>query len=294
VTDSSNTENEGTLVETHSRVQRIQGWLRRRSENKLARLSWQWFRSYLAASRNSACAISIYSCLSVVPAALMFIAVVYNGSGNVNVFAQHLVDHLRLSGDTATLVQQTFGSASSNALAASIATLVSFLLWGIGIGQIYQNVYAKAWEIEVGSLADQALYTIFFFVLSAAVAGVVIAQAELGHGGSLAVLFVVGTVGSLIFWLVVPYYLLHRQISYRQLLPGALMATILIAGTMTVAPLFLPATLAANGRAFGAFGISLTVVGYLFTLITMSVASAVFSPVWLSWREAEKIRVATE
>ena len=191
-------------------------------------------------------------------------------------------------------MQQTFGSAWSNTLAATLATIVSFLLWGIGIGQIYQNVYAKAWGIEVGSLADQALYTVFFFVLSAATAGVVIAQAELGHGGSLAALFVLGIVGSLVFWLVGPYYLLHRQIGYRRLLPGAVMATVLVIGTMTVAPLFLPATLTADGKAFGAFGISLTIVGYLFTLVTMTVASAVFSPVWLSWREAEKSRAAGE
>jgi membrane protein len=286
------TGNTGAPAGRRSRVQEIQGWLKRRSEHKLARLGWRWFQSYLVASRNSACAISIYACLSVVPAALMFIAVVYHGSGNVNVFAQHLVDHLRLTGDTAKLVQQTFGSASSNALAASIATVISFLLWGIGIGQIYQNVYAKAWEIEVGSLADQALYTIFFFVLSAATAGIVIAQSELGQGGRIALLVLVGIVGSLVFWLVVPYYLLHRQIGYRRLLPGALMATVLIGGTMTVAPLFLPATLSANGRAFGAFGISLTIVGYLFTLVTMTVASAVFSPVWLSWREEERTRAA--
>jgi membrane protein len=281
-------------AENSTRVQRILGWGKRRSEHKLVRFGLQWFTSYLSASRNSACAISIYSCLSVVPAALMFIAVVYNGSGNVNVFAQHLVDHLRLSGDTATLVKQTFGSASSNALAATLATVVSFLLWGIGIGQIYQAVYAKAWGIEVGSLIDQAMYTIFFFVFSAAFAGVVIAQAELSHGASYAALFVVGVVGSLVFWLVVPYYLLHRQVSYRQLLPGALMATVLLGGTAAVAPLFLPSTLATEGRTFGAFGISLTIVGYLFTLVTMTVASAVFSPVWLSWREAEKTRAAGE
>ena len=99
-------------AESGSRVQRILGWGKRRSEHKLVRFGMQWFKSYLVASRNSACAISIYSCLSVVPAALVFIAVVYHGSGDVNVFAQHLVDHLRLTGDTATLVQQTFGSAS--------------------------------------------------------------------------------------------------------------------------------------------------------------------------------------
>jgi len=293
MTDTGDMGDTGTPAESHSRIQGILGWLKKRSEHKLARLGWLWFKGYLAASRNSACAISIYGCLSVVPAALMLIAVVYHGSGNTNAFAQHLVDHLRLTGSTATLVEQTFGSASSNALAASVATVVSFLLWGIGIGQIYQDVYARAWGIEVASVADQALYTVFFFVLAGTVAGTVIAQSELGHGASLVALFVIGVGGSLVFWLVIPYYLLHRKISYGQLLPGAVMATILLVGTAAVAPLFFPATLEANGRAFGSFGISLTIVGYIFTMVTMSTASAVFSPVWLSWREAEKSRAAT-
>ena len=292
MTDAGNTGTTGVPAENHGRVQAILNWLKRRSEHKLARLGWQWFQSYLGASRNSACAISIYGCLSVVPAALVAVALVYHSHDNVNVFAQHLVDHLRLTGSTASLVQQTFGSASSNALAGTIAMVVTFLLWGIGIGQLYQDVYARAWGITVGSVADQALYTVFFFVLSAVVATTVIAQSELGQGGDLAALFAIGVVGSFVFWLVIPYYLLHRQIAYRKLLPGAVMATVLLVGTATVAPLFLPATLETNGRAFGAFGISLTIVGYVFTMVTMSVASAVFSPVWLAWREAEKSRVA--
>lgn len=294
MTETGATGNMGDPAQSHGRVQGILNWLKRRSEHKLARFGWEWFQSYLAASKNSACAISIYGCLSVVPAALMVVAVVYHSNANVNVFAQHLVDHLRLTGSTASLVQQTFGSASSNALAASLAMVVTFLLWGIGIGQLYQDVYARAWGITVGSVADQALYTVFFFVLSGVVAATTIAQSELGHGGSLAALFVIGIVGSLVFWLVVPYYLLHRQIAYGKLLPGAVMATVLMVGTATVAPLFLPATLETNGKAFGAFGISLTIVGYVFTMVTMSVASAVFSPVWLSWREAEKSPAAAE
>src|SRR5690242_9144840 len=103
-----------------SRVQRVLEWLRRRSDRPIGRLALQWFRGYFAASRNTGCAISIYASLSVVPAALVFVAAVYAPGSSVNVFAQHLVDHLELTGDTAKLVQGTFGSASSNALAASL------------------------------------------------------------------------------------------------------------------------------------------------------------------------------
>jgi hypothetical protein len=127
-----------------SRVQRLLGWLRGRSDRPLGRLSLQWFRAYFAASRNSGCAISIYASLSVLPAALVFVAAFYSPGGSVNTFAQHLVNHLNLTGSTATLVEGTFGTASSNALAASVTVIVSFLLWGIGIGQLYQRPWSAA------------------------------------------------------------------------------------------------------------------------------------------------------
>ena len=274
----------------HGRVQRILGWLRGRSDRPLGRLALQWFRAYFAASRNSGCAITVYSSLSVLPAALVFIAAVYAVGSDVNLFAQHLVDHLKLSGNTATLVQQTFGSASSNALAATLTMIVTFLLWGIGIGQLYQDVYARAWGISVGSPADQALYAVFFFVFAAALTLVIVAQSKLGGTGRWVVLVSAWIVGSLAFWLATPHFLLHREISLRKLLPGALLATLVLGGTAAFSPLFLGPALTTNGRAFGSLGIVLSLVGYLFVLVTLSLVCAVFSPVWLTWRGAEKSR----
>lgn len=276
-----------------SRARRIQGWLRGRGDTPLGRLALQWFRGYFAASRNSGCAITVYSSLSVLPAALAFLAVLYTPGGSVNVFAQHLVNHLNLTGDTAKLVQDTFGSASSNALAATLATVVSFLLWGIGIGQLYQDVYARAWGIEVGSAADQGLYAIFFFVFAGALSLILVGQAQLGDTGRWAAMIPAWLLGSMVFWLVVPHFLLHRRIGLRALFPGALLATIVLGGTAAASPLFLPATLTANGKAFGSFGIVLTVIGYFFVMITLSLVCAVFAPVWAEWRQAEK-RLASE
>jgi membrane protein len=275
---------------TGTRVQRLLGWLRERSDRPLGRLALQWFRAYFAASRNSGCAISMYSSLSVLPAALVFVAVLYVPGGDANVFARHLVNHLNLTGDTAKLVQDTFGSASSNAVAATLTMVVTFLLWGVGIGQLYQDVYARAWDIKVGSAADQGLYAIFFFVFAFALALVLVAQAELGDTGRWAVLVPVWIIGSLVFWLGVPHVLLHRKVSLRALLPGALLATLVLGGTAATSPLFLSATFTANGKAFGSFGIVLTVIGYFFVMITLSLVCAVFSPVWFAWREAEKRR----
>jgi len=281
----------GSLTETRGesgRVQRLLGWLRERSDRPLGRLALQWFRAYLAASRNSGCAISLYASLSVLPAALVFVAAFYSPGGSVNTFAEHLVDHLNLTGDTATLVKGTFGTASSNALAASVTVVVTFLLWGIGIGQLYQDVYARAWQVKVGSAADQGMYAVFFFVFAGALALVIVAESNLGDTGRWAVLVPVWLLGSLAFWLGVPQLLLHRKVGLRALFPGALLATIVLGGTAATSPLFLPATLTANGKAFGSFGIVLTVIGFVFVMITLSLVCAVFSPVWFEWRETER------
>ena len=278
---------------THGRVERILDWLRERSDRPLGRLALQWFRAYFEASRNSGCAIAIYSSLSVLPAALVFVAALYAAS-SVNLFAQHLVDHLNLTGSTASLVKESFGSSSSNALAATLTMVVTFLLWGIGIGQLYQDVYARAWGLKIGSAADQALYAIFFFVFAGALALVLVAQSELGDTGRWLVLVPVWIVGSLAFWLGTPHFLLHRKISVRQLLPGALMATLVLGGTAAFSPLFLAPALTTNGKAFGSLGIVLSVVGYLFVMVTLSLVCAVFSPVWLAWRADEKSRAPSE
>jgi membrane protein len=270
----------------------VQDWLARRADTSLGRLSLQLFRAYFAASRNSACAVTIYSALSVLPVVLVFLAYFHPSGDNTNVFADHLIDHLKLNGSTASLVKDAFGSASSNALGATVAAAVSFLLWGIGIGQLYQDVYSRAWGIKVGSMADQGLFAIFFFVLSGAAALAVIASTEFSTNGWL-FLIPAWIIGSTIFWLWVPRFLLHRKIGLRALLPGALLASVLLGGTAATSPLFLAAPLNSNGKTFGAFGVVVTIIGYAFVMFTMSLASAVFSPVWGEWRQTEKERART-
>ncbi|MGZ4256824.1 MAG: hypothetical protein ACXVRE_03575 [Gaiellaceae bacterium] len=271
------------------RIKTVQDWLVTRTDTRLGRLSLAWFRAYFKASRNSGCAATVYSSLSVLPGAMVAIAVFDSAGGNTNVFAEHLVSHLNLTGSTATLVRDTFGSASSNQLAASVTVAISFLLWGIGIAQIYQDVYARAWGIEVYSAADQGMFAIFFFVFTGAVALVVVASEQL-HDTGWYVLVPAWLVGSTVFWLAVPHFLLHRRVRLLALLPGALMASLVLGGATATSPLWLPPTLNTNGRAFGSFGVVLTVIGWAFVLITISLVCAVFSPVWGAWRASESTR----
>src|SRR5213078_2151918 len=90
------------------------------------------------------------------------------------------------------------------------------------------------------------------------------------------------------FWLWTPRYLLRGRIGLRPLLPGALLATLLIGGATATSPFFLGPTLNLDGKRFGPFGVVVALIGWAFVLTTISMACAVFSPVWTEWRERER------
>ena len=273
-----------------NRVRRLQSWLVGRADTSLGRLALDWFKRYFESSKNSGCAITVYTSLSVLPTALV-IAAVIRSDEDTNAYADRLISHLKLTGATASLVESTFGSASSNRLAATITVAISALVWGIGIGQLYQDVYARAWRLKVGSMADQGLFALFFFVFAGSLALFVVAAERLSSEGLLLVV-PVWLVASTVFWLWVPRFLLHKKVTLRALMPGALLATVVVGGFIAVSPLFMGATMNANGRAFGSFGVVLTLIGYVFIAITLSLVCAVFSPVWADWRRAEAARAA--
>jgi membrane protein len=272
-----------------SRLSAVVDWLRSRGDTSLGRLSLLWFRRYFEASRNSGAAAAAYVTLSVLPAALVVIAFFNLARGDENAFAQRLITHMNLDGATASLVHDLFGTTANNVLAASVTVVIGFLVWGISIGQIYQDVYARAWRIHVGSAADQVLFTIWFFVLSGLIALAIVAGSELRTAGWLAVL-PVWIAGSMVFWLWTPRFLLHRKISGRSLLPGALLATFVVGGTIATSPLWIGPTLNQNAKAFGSFGVVLALFAYILIGVTLSMVCAVFGPVWAEWRQGESGR----
>jgi membrane protein len=172
--------------------------------------------------------------------------------------------------------------------------VLGFLIWGLGIGPIVQSVYARAWGIgiEASSAVDQWLFTVWFFVVTGLIVLVAVCADQL-RGSGLLLLVLVWLVGSTLFWLWTPRFLLRGRIGLRPLLPGALLSTGVIGGAMLTAPLWISSTLNAQGRAFGSFGIALAILAYAFIMITMSLVCVVFSPVWGEWRRAEKQRHET-
>jgi membrane protein len=272
-----------------SRLGAAQGWLQKRADSSLGRLALLWFRRYFEASRNSGAAAAAYITLSVLPAALVIIGLFNLARGDESAFADRVVRHMKLDGATADIVRDLFGTTADNVTTASVAVAIGFLIWGISIGGLYQDVYARAWRIRVGSAADQLRYTIWFFLVSGILAVMLGSASELRASGWLIALPLwVG--GSILFWLWTPRYLLHRKISLRSLLPGALLATFVLSGTIATSPLWIGPTINQNASAFGAFGAVIALFAYILIGTTLSMVCAVFAPVWAEWRLGEKAR----
>jgi uncharacterized BrkB/YihY/UPF0761 family membrane protein len=272
-----------------SRLAAAQGWLHERADSGLGRLVSLWFSRYFEASRNSGAAATTYITLSVLPTALVIIAIFNLGKADENAFADRLISHMNLGGSTASVVHDLFGTTSNNLVAASVTIVIGFLIWGLSIGQQYQDIYARAWRIHVGTAGDQARFAIWFFAASALVALMTVSASELRSNGWLATL-PAWIAGSMIFWLWTPRFLLHREISLRSLLPGALLATFVVGGTIATSPLWIGPTLDQNAKAFGAFGVVIGLLAYVLIVVTISMVCAVFAPVWGEWRQGEADR----
>jgi len=269
-----------------TRVERIRDWLARQQDSRIGRFSFLMFRRYLEASKNSGAATTAYFMLSVLPTALAAIAVFGNAGGDVNALANRMITRMHLTGDTADIVSRTFGTTANNALAATFVVVIGFWFWGMGIGQLYRDLYERAWRVETAQSNDQVLFIVWYFVACGLLGLMFLATT---FATSHRVLFIpVWLCVSMAFWLWTPRFLLHKKVPTRRLLPGAVVGAVVLGGTIGTAPLWMAATLNTNAQAFGPFGVVLALVGLVLTVITTSMACAVFAPVWEEFRAKER------
>jgi uncharacterized BrkB/YihY/UPF0761 family membrane protein len=276
-----------------TRVGSIRDWLGRQTDSWVGRLAFLWFKRYMQASKNSGAATTAYFMLSVIPTALVAIAYFDKSGGDTNALAKRVITHMHLTGSAADIVSQTFGTTANNAVAATVAVVISFLFWGIGIGQLYRDVYMRAWGVEAAQASDQALFTIWYFVTCGLLGCMFVATSELPSSDR-ALFIPVWLAASIIYWLWTPLFLLHRKVPTRKLLPGAILGAFVLGGTIGTSPLWMGPTLNQNAKAFGSFGVVIAIIAFVLIAITISMACAVFAPVWEEFREAEKERKAAQ
>jgi uncharacterized BrkB/YihY/UPF0761 family membrane protein len=265
-------------------VLRGERWLERQAGGRPGSLILGCVLRYRESSENSAEALVLGTFLSVVPALLAIYALSDLSAGSGNGIAQHLIYRLHIHAPAARLVSSAFGSETSNAAAATVIGLVGFLIFGLGLGKIVQRVYARAWRIEVRSLADRWRFALWF-VVATMLLGLQVTEESLVSSVGWVLASPIGLAVLVAFWLWTPWLLLHRTISLRLLLPGALLVAVVYMLAVTVSEFVLGYWITDNGRFFGSFGVVLALVAWAQVVAGIWLACAVFSPVYAEWRE---------
>jgi len=277
-------------------IERVRGnrlvpWGERRLEHhpsgRLGSLVLGWPRRYAESSEYSAAALVLGTFLSVVPALLAVYALADLSVGSGNGIAQHLIYRLHIHQPAIALVVSAFGSEASNAAAASVVGLLGFLIFGLGLGKIVQDVYARAWRIEVGSPTDRWRFAIWFIV-STTLLGLQVAEESVVSSLGWVLVSPIGFAVLVAFWLWTPWFLLHRHITLAQLLPGALLVAATYLGAATVSEFLLGYWVTDNGRLFGSFGVVLALLAWGQVLAGIWLTCGIFSPVYAEWRAGWK------
>lgn len=175
-------------------------------------------------------------------------------------FADVMIEEFKLSGSTAASFKRAFapaGEVESSVTALGVTLLiVSALSFTRGMQRLYEGVFDLA-KLGIRNTPRAVLWLLVVTVFVALRPLVL----DLIPGGWLHAAMTLAL--STLLWLLTPYLLLGRRVSWQRLLPGALLTAVGMAGVGVWAVIWMPHTLATSAQQFGVIGIGFALLTYL-------------------------------
>jgi membrane protein len=222
--------------------------------------------------------LSLYILVAVLPALLVMEEYL---DPHPNSLANSIIHHYRLNASTSELIHNVLGEGRSHELGSALIAIASALIFGIGFGHVLQIVHARAWQLDLKTgLGDQIGY-------GAVLAGLygllmlLLLQLNDFHPRStvVKVLLGVGWVGFLIlFFVVVPWLLTHKQVAPRDLLPSAALTAVGLVVLMVVSRFVMPSWIDLYARDYGGLGVVLAIYFWIAFSSALIVWTASLSP----------------
>jgi membrane protein len=185
-------------------------------------------------------------------------------------FADTMIKEFELSGSTAASFKRAFapaGEVESGVTALGVLLLlVSALSFTRGMQRLYEGVF----DLEKLGVKNTPRALLWLFVITAFLAVRPLILGQL-HG-------VVSEVATLAFstllWLLTPYLMLGRRVSWQRLLPGAVLTAIGMAGVGIWSVIWMPHTLASSASQFGLIGIGFALLTWLIAIAGVIVVTS--------------------
>ena len=194
--------------------------------------------------------------------------------------ANHLVHHYRLNGATARVLHDVLANSRTHELGSALLAIVGALIFGLGFGHVLQLVHSRAWRLELPErYSDQALYAVVLAAVYGLLLLLLIQLSEL-HVNSwlhplLALAWVVLLAG---FFTWAPWYLLHKQVGWHDLLPAGVLTAVGLVALMLISSYVMEFWIDLYARDYGGFGVVLAIYFWLAFSSFVIVAAASLSP----------------
>ncbi|HEX3687045.1 MAG TPA: YhjD/YihY/BrkB family envelope integrity protein [Gaiellaceae bacterium] len=268
---------------------RAQDWVERQdpgSGRGVAIGAWRRYRAVEGPLQTAL--LSLYILVAVLPALLVMEEYL---DPHPNSLANSIVHHYRLNAPTSELIHNVLGEGRSHELGSALFAIAGALVFGIGFGHVLQLVYARAWQLELKTgVSDQLGY-------GAVLAGLygllllLLVQLNDFHPRSavVKVLLGIGWLGFLmLFFVVVPWLLTHKQIPPRELLPGAALIAVGLVALMVVSRYVMQYWVDLYARDYGGLGVVLAIYFWIAICAGIIVWAASLSPALAERREVRR------
>lgn len=230
---------------------------------------------------------------------LLILLAAWSPAGQQSVIGDGIIRKFHLEGDAAAAVTQLFAvpEAATSSLSGFSALLL--VISGTSFTRRFQRMYRAAYEQEKAGMRSGIYSTLGLFVMLAEVfvlygARALVARLPLSWLFALPIAVVTGV----LLWTSIPYLLLNREVHWRRLVFGGVVAAVATAIYSAASTVYMPQTVERYTQQFGLFGVTIALIGWLlaiaFILVGAAVVGAEFDTCLAPWAVAVKTRFRLE
>jgi membrane protein len=190
-------------------------------------------------------------------------------------FSDRLIGRLKLSGSTAASVRQAFAPPNAVEHDVTVLGFALVVVSSVSLARSLQRVYELAYELPAAGVRGTPWHLLWIALIPIYIT---LRPLFASFGGTWW-----HVLGSLLLasaiWLVTPYVLLGRRMSWRALLPGAAFAAVGMTALATASLVYLPHSLTISAARYGTIGIAFAMLSWLviagYVLVACAAAGAV-------------------
>ncbi|MBW3615390.1 MAG: YihY/virulence factor BrkB family protein [Actinobacteria bacterium] len=244
---------------------------------------------------NMAAAVTFQAFVSLLPLLLVAVAVVGFVAGQGVDVAGRVISELGLTGDAKDAVTDAVNAAKGSKRVAGPIGIISLLWSGLGLVNALQYAYNQVWQVEARGLKDKAVGMLWLggaVVLFVGAAAVTTALQWLPAAvRPLAV--VVGLAVNFAMWVWTAKILPNTDLPWRAVIPGSILAAVGFEVLKVVGAIYVPRAVASSSQLYGALGIVVAILAWLFFFGRLIVYSAVVNVV-LWEKKVGTVKVVTD